>query len=58
MVEGIVVANGLDRARADTVRAAPWLAIAELAMAINGQAAMAGPTPGPRVGPTQLASVA
>ena len=33
MAEGIVVANGLDRARADTVRAALWLAVAEPAMA-------------------------
>ena len=33
MVEGIVVANGLDRAKADTVRAALWLAVAEPAMA-------------------------
>ena len=33
MVEGIVVANSLDRARADTVRAALWLAVAEPAMA-------------------------
>jgi len=29
----VVEANGLDRARADTVRAALWLAVAEPAMA-------------------------
>jgi len=33
MVEGIVVANDLDPARADTVRAALWLALEEPALA-------------------------
>lgn len=27
MIEGIIVANGLDRARADTVRTALWLSV-------------------------------
>jgi hypothetical protein len=33
MVEGIVVANDLDPARADTVRASLWLALEEPALA-------------------------
>ncbi|MDG2427385.1 MAG: hypothetical protein P8M16_03065 [Acidimicrobiales bacterium] len=33
MVEGVVVVNGLDSRRADTVRAALWLAVDEPALA-------------------------
>ena len=33
MIEGIVAVNGLDRTRADTIRAALWLAVEDPAMA-------------------------
>ena len=33
MIEGIVAANGLDRTRADTIRAALWLVVEDPAMA-------------------------